>query len=55
MAVKAKKMSERGEWLLNSHAKAQGNPAKKCDHCGCKIRGPNHDEGTHHLSRVKKK
>ena len=26
---------------------------KKCSVCGCRIRGKNHEEGTHHKQRVK--
>ena len=27
----------------------------KCSDCGCRVRGKNHNEGTHHVNRVKSK
>lgn len=44
---------DRRVWLAGAHfdaALAQGKLREKCS-CGFKIRGPNHESGTHHKIR----
>lgn len=45
----------RGEHLRKAHDRTQGGMREKCKECGCKIRGKNHDNGTHHKNKVKMK
>ena len=48
-------MSDKKETLEQIRARLAGaETARKCKECGYRIRGVNHEEGTHHQSKVQK-
>lgn len=48
-------INERGERLLKLDFLRRGPGKETCKECGCKIRGDNHENGSHHRGRVKMK